>query len=431
MIEKPYSKQRWRIFDSGGLFPHVAQRIAQDVKTMEYFSPWERGFPKPHDCAIGDGVPGLIRCDYFFEGIEDIDCVWFPDMGYGDLIDDLRKRGIRTGGCGKGAQEWETDRFKFREMLKSRGLPVMQYHPVTGITNLIKDLKVNPGVWVKMNNDARGIEETFFVKSYAAVATKIYKMAAKLDCFAEDQLFMVENSRPKGGEEIGDEQFFDGNDYLNNALLGIELKGCNYAGIFLPYDDLPEPVKHISEATKAGLRKGGLRGVRSAEIGFSKMDGKLVGHYSDACQRFGCPSGGALTRGCKNLTEVMYRVAGGEKVEFETIAPYSAEIITWSNTANDTAVPITLKEKDMDRVLLRQFYKNEKDGMFYRIPMGDGGLVAECLGFGKSIEDAQQQATESLALIDFEGKEWEKDGWEQMDEKLANARKLGIWPKGK
>jgi hypothetical protein len=31
--------------------------------------------------------------------------------------------------------------------------------------------------------------------------------------------------------------------------------------------------------------------------------------------------------------------------------------------------------------------------------------------------------------VDFEGKEYEKDGWEQMDEKLDKARKLGVWPK--
>jgi phosphoribosylamine-glycine ligase len=160
-----------------------------------------------------------------------------------------------------------------------------------------------------------------------------------------------------------------------------------------------------------------------------KVDGKTVGYYSDACQRFGRPSGGALTRGTKNLTEVMYRVAGGEDVKLEYVAPYAAEIVTWSNSANDTAIPIKLKEKDMDRVLLGQFYKNKKDGMFYRIPMGDGGLIAECVGFGKTLEEAQQQATESLALVDFEGKEYEKDGWEQMDEKLDKARKLGVWPK--
>jgi hypothetical protein len=428
MIEKPFSKQRWRIFDVGGLFIHVAQRIAQDVKIMEYFSPWERGFPKPHDCAMGEGVPGLVRWDYFFEDIENVDCVWFPDVGYGDLIDDLRKRGIRTGGCGQGAQEWEGDRFKFREMLKARGLPVMQYKPVEGIEELVEYLKKHPDTWVKLNNDARGVEETFHVETYKKSATKIYKIAAKLDCFAEDQIIMVEKPRPDGGEEVGDEQFF-GNDYLDNALLGVELKGCNYAGHFMPYDDLPPVVKHIDDVIRPGLKKGGLQGVRSTEIGAVKVDGKTVGYYSDACQRFGRPSGGALTRGTKNLTEVMYRVAGGEDVKLEYVAPYAAEIVTWSNSANDTAIPIKLKEKDMDRVLLGQFYKNKKDGMFYRIPMGDGGLIAECVGFGKTLEEAQQQATESLALVDFEGKEYEKDGWEQMDEKLDKARKLGVWPK--
>ena len=427
MIHKPFSKQRWRFFDVGALFMHVAQRVAQDVKTMEYFSPWERGFPKPHDAAMGEGVPGLKRWDYFFEDMDDVDCFVFPDIGYGDLIDDLRRRGKRVFGCGLGAQMWEADRFLFRKMLKERGLPVMAYHPVEGITELRADLEANPDQYVKLNNDARGVEESFHAKDYKSVATKLYKIAAKLDCFAEDQIILVEKTRPHGGEEQGEEQFFDGKNYLNNALLGLELKGCNYGGHFMAYDDLPGPVKHICEAIKPGLEKGGLRGVRSTEIGFVKVDGKLVGYFGDPCQRFGCPSGGALTRGTKNLTEVMYRVAGGEKVKLEYVAPYCAEAITWSNNANDTALPITIKEKDMDRVLLRQFYKNKKDGFFYRIPMGDGGLVAECLGFGKSMEEAQDEAKKSLEMIDFEGKDWEVDGFEKLNEKLKRSRKLGVW----
>ena len=429
MIEKPFSKQRWRMFDPGGLFINIGQRLAKDIKTMEYFSPWERGFPRPHDSAMGEGVPGLVRWDYFFEDLDDVDLFIFPDTGYGDLINDLRKRGKRVFGCGLGAQMWETDRFKFREMLQQIGLPVVPYTdpPIEGVTALVKYLKAHPKIWVKVNNDSRWIGETFFAKTYEAVATLIYKMSAKLDCFVEDQLFMCEQCRPDGGEEMGDEQFFNGTDYLNNALLGLELKGCNYVGHFMAYDDLPAPVKLVDDRIKPGLKKGGLQGVRSTEIGFVKVNGKVIGYYSDACQRFGRPSGGALTGGTKNLNEVMFRVASGEKVKLEYVAPYCAEAICWSNEANDTAIPIQVKEKDMGRVLLGQYYKNKKDGMFYRIPMGDGGLVAECLGFGKSVEEAEQDATESIGLIEFSGKEFEVDGWEKLDEKLERSKKLGVW----
>jgi phosphoribosylamine-glycine ligase len=136
-----------------------------------------------------------------------------------------------------------------------------------------------------------------------------------------------------------------------------------------------------------------------------------------------------MTRGYSNITEMMFRVAGGEDVTPKPVAKACAEIIVWTAEANDKDVAVTLKDKDMNRVLLRQFGK--VDGQLWRTHHGDGTLIAECIGFGDTVEEAEQQARESVELVDFEGKSWEKDVFEQMDEKLDKARKFGIWPKDK
>jgi hypothetical protein len=429
-IEKPFSKQRWRFFDLG-LFIHIAQRVAQDVKTVEYFTPWEEPFSKPHKKKLGKGVPGITRWDYFFEDIEDVDCFVFPDVGYGDIIDDLRARGKRVFGCGLRAQTIEADRFELRRMLKSRGLPVAPHKEVIGFDPLVEYLKKHPDVWVKINNDSRGIKETFHVSTYDKAKTDLHKFAAALDCFANEQIYLVEQpSHPDDGVEMGDEQYFNGTKPLSIAQQGCEVKGVCYGGIFLPYDQLSPGVKAVSDATWPFQRRGGLQGIRSTEIRFGKKEtgGKLTGYYSDACQRYGCPPSGTSTRGYKNITEMIYRVAGGEDVTPDPVADCCAELIVWADAVNDTAVPFEIKDKDFDRVLVRQFYKNSVDGMFYRIPHNDGKLVAECIGFGKTMEEAQAEALKSVDLIKFDGKQYQVDAFDQLNKKLAEAKKMNIWP---
>ena len=426
MIEKPFSKQRWRFFDLG-LFMHIGMAVAPDLKEVEYFTPWVSAFSKPHQTKLGSGLPGLTRIQYFFNDLDSVDCFVLPDVGFGDLADHLRSLGKRVFCMGFQAEKLEVSRFFLREQLKARGLPVAPYKKIKGVSALYDELEKHPDRWVKMDNDSRGIKETFYVKTLAHALSTITKMSAALDCFREEQIFLVEEpSHPDDGVEMGDEQYtYDGN-YLPIAQYGCEAKGCGYAGIYLPFDQMPGPVKHVSNETKPLIKTG--RGARSTEIRFGKKQtgGKLVGYFSDACIRYGCPPSGTMTRGWKNLTEMIYRVAGGEPVKPVPRAKYCAEIILSASAAGTEAIPIEIKDKNLDRVLIRQFYKNSEDGLYYRIPQNDGTLVAEAVGFGASLEEAQQEATESAELVEFDGKEYDKDIWEQLDEKLAKADKLGV-----
>lgn len=428
-MTKPYSKQRWRFFDLG-LFIHIAQRVAEDVGTVEYFSPWIGPFCTPHKAELGEGVPGVTRIDNFYNGLDDVDCFVFPDVGMGDVVDDLRRRGKRVFGCGYKAENIEFDRFELRKQLAGRGLPVAPYKKVVGITALREHLKANPKKWIKVDNKYRGILETTYIEEYETCKTTIAEWEYKLGAYAETCPFLVEDpSHPDDGVEMGDEQFFNGTSSLSIAQLGCEIKGIGYGGLFLPYEQLPGPIKHVSDMTWPIQKRGGLQGARSTEIRFGKKQtgGKLVGYYSDACQRFGCPPSGTMSRGYKNITEIMYKVAGGEDVTPAPVSSHCAEIIVWSSEADTKDIAVKIKDKDMNRILLRQYGK--VNGQYYRTHHNDGSLVAECIGFGSSLEEAQQQARESVELVDFEGKTWEKDVFEQMDEKLDKARKFGLWPK--
>jgi hypothetical protein len=424
MIEKPYSKQRWRFFDLG-LFIHVAQRVAEDVGIVEYFSPYEEAFTGPHKSRLGEGVPGITRIPSFFENKDEVDRFIFTDVGFGDIVDDLRAQGKAVYGVGLQGQKIERDRFHLIKTLDERGLYCAPWKKIKGVSNLVAHLKESPGVWVKLNNDSRKIKETFFVKDYKSAANTLYKLAYDLDCFAETQLFLVEPPIFPGdkGVEMGDDWNFAG-DYLPIGLYGAEMKGDSYGGRFMPYDELPVPARVVTEAMRPVFRKGGVQSARSSEIRFGKINGKVVGSFRDACQRFGCPPSGVLTRGYKNITKIMGEMAVMRMVKPEPVAEYCAEIIVGGSSVNDEAVEVFVDEKDMNRVLLRQYCKI-KDQIF-RVPHKDGTLVCECVGFGKTLEEAQQQARESVELVNFEGKTWQTDTFEEMDEKLDLADKMGV-----
>jgi hypothetical protein len=427
MVKKPFSKQRWRFFDLG-LFMHIAMRVAEDVGTVEYFTPWVSAFAKPHQTRLGEGLPGVTRIQHFFEGIDEVDVFVFPDVGFGDLQDDLRRRGKAVYGCGFAAEMLEADRFHLRKVLAQRGLPVAPHKKIVGMSALYDYLEKHPDVWVKLNNDSRGIKETFHVKTLPLAFSTLTKMSADLDCFREQQLFLVEEPVFPGdkGVEMGDDWSFAGGKFLEVGCYGPEVKGDGYGGRFMEYGKLPAPVRVVTDAMRPVFAKSGCGSARSSEIRFGKVNGKLTGYFGDACQRFGCPPSGVLVRGYKNITEVMYSMATGEPVRPVPVKEYCAEIILSSSSANDEAVALEIKDKNLSRVLPRQFYKNDVDGLYYRIPQKDGSLVAEAIGFGDSLEEAQQEARESVELIDFVGKDWSKDVFERMDENLEKADKLGI-----
>jgi len=424
MIEKPFSKQRWRMYDKG-LFIHIAQRLAEDVGTMEYFSPYEEAFTRPHKKRLGEGVPGINRIYHFFENIDDVDLFIFPDVGMGDLINDLRERGKRVYGVGLEGQQIELVRFELKKILKQRGLFSAPYVEKDGFDKLVAHLMNNPDVYVKVNDDCRGIVESFYVKDFKSAKNKLYKLAFDLDCFAETTPFMVEQPifPGKKGVEMGDDWSF-ANDYLPFGCYGIERKGDSYGGRFIPYEKLPQPVRVVTDAMRPVFKRGDVRSARSTEIRFGRIDGKVVGSFGDACQRFGCPPSGVITRGYSNLPEIFYRMAGLEPVVPKFTKEYCAEIIVGGSSVNDEAVEIFLDEKHMNRVLLRQYCKI--GDQIFRVPQKDGTLVCECIGFGDSLIEAQQQARESVELVDFEGKTWQVDTFDEMDGELERASKMGV-----
>jgi phosphoribosylamine-glycine ligase len=125
-----------------------------------YFSEWVRsGFPQEKHARIGD-LPGIERVMDVYAAIDDADLVVFPDVVTANLASYVKKLGKSYFGTTKHAAELELDRWGFRDVLRSVGLPVPEATRIFGTDDLKKVLKSENDVYVKYGR-FRGDLETF------------------------------------------------------------------------------------------------------------------------------------------------------------------------------------------------------------------------------------------------------------------------------
>jgi hypothetical protein len=249
--------------------------------------------------------------------------------------------------------------------------------------------------------------------------TKLDKLAYDLGPLRETQKFLFEAPIAPDGIEVGcDTFFFKG--YPAQFMYGFEAKNEGYVCRFMSPKQAPPRVREINSALEPWFIKQGVQGMMSSEI---RDDGKK-GYFTDACMRGGLPPSGIIGRGYKNLADIFLGIAEGEEVKPEPVAEYAAEVIVGSGEPDYAWLPLQLHDKDLDRISPRNLCKI--GDTFYRIPTDKEVLVAECVGFGASVEEAQYEAMESVELLDCAGKTFVKDVFEQLDETLERADKLGV-----
>jgi len=88
-IWKRKGNMKFLVYDTGLSIEH-ALRLKQDGNDVLYFTPWATAFPEFKDYALGLGV--LEKTKYFFDHIDEADCIVFFDIGAGDLAHFLRQR---------------------------------------------------------------------------------------------------------------------------------------------------------------------------------------------------------------------------------------------------------------------------------------------------------------------------------------------------
>jgi hypothetical protein len=413
-----------------GLFEvFIGLKLAEDAKKVMLYTPWEKPFPTPDLQDIGLGVPGIVRMDSYedmkAEIIKDGGTFVFPDVGMGDKQLELRKMrkkdNLDFGVFGAGESgELEMNRTLFKKVLKERGLPVPIFGNLTGIDALVKFLKENKDVWIKLDVEMRGILETFHHEEWKTSIHSIDKLAHDLKYRRDTTNFMWE--KPIPGEEPGDDFFIGRGKMAARGLFGYEDKGDGYSAKVSEYDDLPEVLKTVHKAMAPVFKNYDIDGAVSSEVRKGKSP---EGYFIDACQRFGNPPAACIVANCKNFTRVVDSIGRREDIQPEYESKYVSELPIDTDCADVESVPFNITEKQFKSIKLRTACR--LNGQYFHIPFAaNGKTVAKAVGMGKTLEESQFNALEAAESFDCPGKTYSKNTFDNIIEISKRAQKYGL-----
>lgn len=314
-------------------------RMAEDGHEIFYYTPVFSAYPSFEDFAAGLGYDslGVKKVMYPFQYVDEVDLIVCFDVGFGDLLDNLRKQGKVVFGSSFKGDQLENDRELMRKLQGKMGLPVQKTDVIKGIPALREFLKKNPDKFVKLNI-FRDDMDSFYAKNYQEVEGYLDKLEVTLGPHNEIYNFMVEDKIE--GAEPGFDLYFNGKDWIKPMLYGIEQSKESYVGVYL--DELPPVLQGVADKFKKVLQKIDYRGAFSTELRITK-DGKP--YLIDVCARYPFPLSAGYTLSIKNYTEVIYKIAKGEEVKIENAGKFLVAMPLYSPHAESEYVLLNIPDK--------------------------------------------------------------------------------------
>jgi len=314
---KPLSELIVLFKDSGGLGIEHAVAMGKAVKECIYFNTWQDGFCESKKYFLGRGFENIKKTLYFDDEVDRADLIVYPDIGYGDNANRLRKEGKIVFGAGE-AEKFENHRFAFRALQKKIGLYPSPYktYQARGIDDLVDYLRKNGKQYVKVDNAFRGDCESFPADSYEAVKSHIDNLRVKFGPFSDVVPFIVEDI-VETKVEVGIDGFFSG-ELIRPSLWGIE-SGRAYIGRFDQV--LPPALEDCITKLGPELKKRNYRGAISTE---NRMLSKDKSVMIDPTCRFAFNLSVGYTEWIKNYPDLVWKVANNEPVTIEPRAKYVA-----------------------------------------------------------------------------------------------------------
>jgi len=275
------SKLKVAVIDLG-LWGEDAVRFARDVAEVMYCCPNMDAFKLPYKDKIMHGMDGVeqVKMDAWFDRLDNMDFIWIPDNACAGLVEWLRRNDYPVGGVGY-AEKLEIDRYYGREVQQKNGLPVQSTLPLVGVGQLRELMQHGgrefgrpdfpPKFYVKVDNDYRGIEESFRHDNWASSEGTLDRIAYKLGPYKEDIKFVCEELLE--GEEPGLDGITWEGDLLYPTMCGYEGKGVGIIErTYRTPEELPPSMHLIHNGLSPSFKKWGTRFFYSTEV---KMVGKV------------------------------------------------------------------------------------------------------------------------------------------------------------
>lgn len=402
-----------------GIFFHIAQRLADEFKTVYYYSEWKNAFPRSRPVAVGSGFDNIIRLKDFWDKVDEVDIFVFPDVYYGPLQKYLRSIGKRVFGAGMG-EELELNRIGAKKIMEGLGLPVMGYEEIIGIDNLRKHLQANDDKWIKTSR-WRGDFETFHHDTYAISEVKINKIAYELGPIGDIYRFIVEDP-VEPAIEIGFDGICADGQYNDPSLFGIEIKDLGFIGKVKPYNELPDAIKWVNEKLKPYFREHQYCGFWSSEL---RIMPDKTPHLIDPCCRTASPPGELYCELYGNLPKMVWYAAEGIALSPKSRATYGVEIMLHSTWFDHAWLPIFIDPEIEESVKLRN--RARFADADYSVPM-DYSLpeFGAVIGMGETLQEAIDEALEKCEQVRGLDVEAKCESIDKALEEIDKLEKLGI-----
>jgi hypothetical protein len=409
-----YSKENVLFIDTGIACAH-AQRIAEDVANVWYFTPVFHGFPKVEDYANGYGLPGVEKVMRPHKYIEKADLIYFGDIGNGDWADLLRSQGHTVFGPGEQGEELEFNRYKARQIQDKLGLPIQYTARVKGLSKLADYLGKNKDVYVKPHI-FRGTKETTHVSNERIANTLIKKLGARLGPMAEEITFICEDPVKGAICEPGFDIVFNGKEAIKPYSFGLEKDG--------PYlmhyrDDLPSSFQKTLDRITPLFKKINYRGAFSDE---ELIVSPRKSYPIDFTCRWPFPLSTIFCETWKNYTEVIFKVAAGEDVRIDNIAEYAGCLPLKSEEAEKDWLWVDIN-KENEHHVRPIFGCQTKDGSH---AVKGYAAALNLVAWGDSVKSVADQLKDLAHEVDAHDMQVEYSCLDDIIEDISKLEEIGV-----
>lgn len=320
---KPISDSVVCVVDRG-LFPHIAQCLADKCKHVYYTGPSERVMRKLADSVVGDGFQNISREPDLWRVKAQCDFFVFPDTGFAGEQAELLDQGFPVWGH-HGADELETDKGLFLKVLGEVGLAVPPHEVVQGVTALRDHVRDREDLYIKVSR-FRGDWETFHWRDWTMDEVALDAAAYRFGPLKELVRFYVFEA--VGGKiEDGLDTWCIEGQWPKTVLHGMERKDKSLIGSLQPMAEVPDEIRSVNELFGPVLARYGMRGAFSTEI--------RPPYFIDPTIRFGSPPSQLQTALIRNLPEVIQAGAQGECLEPESEHSVGAQVLITTDREKD------------------------------------------------------------------------------------------------
>lgn len=400
-----------------GYFVTFAERLARDFKKVYYHNPaWKMGSPKSQQGMLGEGVAENLEVALdFWSVLHECDMVACPDIYEGDITAELRKQGIPVFGCGK-AEELEIDRWYCKELLEDLGLPVGPSNLITGVDELEEFLENNEDCYVKRPR-WRGDCETWHHVDMFMSQEWFNGVKKDLGPSGDEAEFVIE--QPIGKIEVGFDGIIMDGKVLPFASYGYEIKDAAHAAKFVPYDQIPKPIRNINDKMAPEFEEYQYRGLYSNDIRIK--DGKF--YLTDPCCRFASPVGELMLEAFENYSDIVWSVANGQVIKPICKNTFGAALNLFSETKGWLPIKVPPEYKKNVKI----HYWSRFQGVDYCTPIvGAANVVAVIVALSNNLKTAQKTTLEIAEKIKMPGIVYDEAAFEHADEQIAKGRAAGI-----